>query len=122
MIDIVVAKLKTGSVKNVVPFGSKLPAPPYVVVKEEPTGLGYTRYRIIAHFLGPSKDTEAQIMPLRTYCRKELYDLLAFVELTGSRGRRFILSPLGPDGTLTTTNSDSTISQEAVFTMPEPAY
>jgi len=118
MIDLVVAKLKTGSVKNVVPFGSAppLPSPPYVVVKEEPSNLGYTRYRVIAHF------SPGQVLPLRTYCRKEAYNLLAYVELTGSAGRRNTLSPLGPDGTLTTTNSDGTISQEAVFTMPEPAY
>jgi len=43
MITKIVAQLKTGSVKNVVPFGmGSLPAPPYTVVKGErdPTGQG----------------------------------------------------------------------------------
>lgn len=118
MIDVIVAKLKTGSVKNVVMFGSAppLPSPPYDVVREEVTNLGYTRYRVISHF------SPGQVLPLRSHVRKEIYQLLAYVELTGSGGRRNTLFPLGPDGTLTTSNSDGTISQEAIFTMPEPAY
>lgn len=116
MIDIIVAHLKTGSIKNVVPFGSTpLPAPPYVVVKEELTGLGFTRYRTIAHFAA------GQGSAMRTYAKKTVFDLLAYVELTGSGGRRFCLTPLGP-GAVSTANSDSTISQEAVFSLPEMAY
>jgi hypothetical protein len=115
MIDIIVARIKTGPITAVVPFGSAIPAGTYVVVKEEPTNLGYTRYRIIAHF------AVGQSAAMRTYCKKTLYDLLAYQDLTGSSNRRFTLTPLGP-GAVSNQNSDGTISQEALFRMPDIEY
>lgn len=117
MIDLIVTKLKTGPVKAVVPFGSATPAGTYTVVKEEPTGLGYTRYRVITHM------AVGQSAALRTHCKKTVYDLLAWTPIagTGPDTRRFTLTPLGI-GQVVTTNSDGTISQEAVFSLAEMSY
>jgi len=117
MIDLIVTKLKTGPVKAVVPFGSTIPAGTYTVVKEEPTGLGFTRYRVITHMAVGQSDA------LRMHCKKTVYDLLAWkpIKGTGSDTRVCVLTPLGI-GQLTTTNSDGTISQEAVFSFAEMSY
>jgi len=117
MIDLIVDKLKTGPVKAVVPFGYATPAGTYTVVKEEPTGLGFTRYRVIAHM------SVGQTSALRTYCKKTVYGLLAWTPIvgTGPDTRRCVLTPLGI-GQVVTTNSDGSISQEAVFSLPEMSY
>ncbi len=114
--QIIVTKLTThATLKNVVPFGeSPLPAPPYSVVKVEPTGLGYTRVRVIGHY------AVNQSAFLETYVKKDVFDLLAYKLLTDGT-RKITLEPLVP-GQLVTANSDSTISQEAVFRLPEMAY
>lgn len=111
MIDKIVAKLKTGTVTNVVPYGAaSLPSAPYVVVKEEPNPSGsYTRYRCIAHFL------PGQVIPLRTYVRKELIKLLDGVKLTGSGGNVNMVESFGDLGSLVVSNDDGTISQERAF-------
>lgn len=114
--QMIVTALKThATVKNVVPFGSSpLPAPPYTVVKLEPTELGYTRVRVSSHW--PVNQTIA----MEEYCRKGAFDLLAYQALTNS-GRRIVLKPLGI-GPVVTANSDSTISQEAIFRFAEIPY
>lgn len=119
-LEVIVTKLRTApsttiTGAKVVPFGSSpLPSPPYAVVKQEPTGLGYSRIRVIGHFAVNMQSL------LETYVRKTVYDLLAYEALTGS-GRRIVPKPVGI-GQLVTTNSDSTISQEAVFQLPEIPY
>ena len=117
MIDLIVKKLKTGPIPAVVPFGSATPGGTYTVVKEEPTGLGYTRYRVITHM------AVGQTAALRTHCKETVYDLLAWTPIvgTGPDTRRCVLTPLGV-GQLTTTNSDGTISQEAVFSLADMSY
>jgi hypothetical protein len=120
MIDLVIAQLKTGPCKNVVPFGSALPSPPYLVVKEEPTALGYTRYRVIGHFV------PIQVSAMRTYMKKTVYDLLDHVELTGTGTdtRRCILQSSWDLalGAVAVASSDGTLSQERVFVNPEMSY
>lgn len=113
--QIIVTKLITGSVKAVVPFGSATPGNTYAVVKMERTGLGYTRVRVIVHM------AVGQTVALEDYCRKTVFDLLAYVLLTGSGGRTFALSPLGL-GNVSNQNSDGTISQEALFKLPVIEY
>lgn len=110
MIDLVVAQLKTGTWKNVVPFGSTTPAVPYLVVREEPTELGYTRWRITGHAL-PN-----QILQLRTYIRKDVVKLLDKVALSGS-GRYTKLDAMrgGQYTPFSVVSDDGTISMEAVF-------
>lgn len=114
MITKIVAQLKTGKVKNVVPFGvASLPAPPYVVVKQErdPTENG-TIYRIIAHY------APGQVTFLEDYIQKDIPDLLdGFKTLTRHGNYQKIeitdeWSGLVPD------NDDQTISMEKVFLVP----
>lgn len=124
--QLIVAKLKThATYKNVVPFGSGLPAVPYIVVKIESTQLGYTRARVIAH-MAAGKTVNGvvevgQVGPLETYVRKDAYGLLAYKTLTDTDGRRIRLEPIGI-GQLVTTNSDGTISQEATFRFQEVPF
>lgn len=115
--QIVVTRLKTHpKVTNVVTFGSKpQPGTPYVVVKEEQTGLGFRRFRVVSHF-----DVNNTVF-METYCRKDCYDLLAFQDLTDGNGRRIRLIPQGISGVLPPSD-DSTFSQEAVFHLPEIEY
>lgn len=113
MIDLVVAKLKTGTWKNVIPFGYPIPATPYLVVKEEPTPLGYVRWRIIGHAL------PAQLMILRTYMRKDVYNLLNKVAIAGTgadtRYCKLDAIPNETNGTLSVVSDDGTISIETLF-------
>lgn len=110
MLDKVVAQLKTGTVKSVVPFGFPLPPVPYVVVREEPApGLGYTRYRVIAHYL------PGQLLALRSYIRKEVFNLLDGKKLTGTGGNVNVIESLGEIGNFVAENDDKTISQERTF-------
>lgn len=111
--QLIVAKLKThATYKNVVPFGSQLPTAPYIVVRVEPTQLGYTRVRVTAHM------AQGQQVFLETYVRKIAYDLLAYKTLTETGVRRIRLEPIGL-GSVVANNSDSTISQEATFRFQE---
>jgi hypothetical protein len=112
MIDLVVSKLKTGTYKNVIPFGYPIPSPIYLVVKEEPTNLGYTRWRIIGHAL-PN-----QLMLLRTYMRKDVRSLmLGPIAGTGLDLRYMVIEELPGEtmGSLSVISDDGTISLEAIF-------
>jgi hypothetical protein len=112
MIDAIVKKLKTGSVKNVVAYPyAVLPSPPYVVVKEEPSpGLNRTNYRIIPHF------SAGQIFPLRKYTRKETYDLLnEQVLVSAETGAKNQIMSSGEISGAIVENDDKTISSERLF-------
>lgn len=111
MIDKVVEQLKTGTIKEVVPFGARQrPPAPYIVVKEEPApSLGYTRYRVIYHAL------PGQILPMRTYVRKDLIALLDGKALTGTGGNVNVIESLGEISPLAPESDDGTISQERTF-------
>lgn len=118
MIDLIVTKLKThANWKNVVRFGSELPAPPYVVVKAETTNFGFVRYRINAHV------KQGQQEAMEEYIRKDVYNLLHNVVLSGvgSDDRKYIIraDPEKSIGDVVTSNSDKTISQERIFRAPE---
>ena len=118
MIDLIVTKLKThANLKNVVAFGSALPSPPYTVVKAETTNLGFVRYRINAHM------AIGQQTALDTYIRKDVYNLLHNVVLSGvgADTRKYIIraDPDNSIGQVVMSNSDGTISQDRVFRAPE---
>ena len=108
----VVARLKTGSIKNVVPFGSSLPVAPYVVVREEPAPGNEVRFRIIAHM------AQGQDIALRAYIFTELSTLLSGFSALSSVGNQFELEdrqewyPVGAVG------DDNTISMERCFYAP----
>lgn len=110
MLDKVVAQLKKGTVKNVVPYGSTLPAAPYIVVKEEPdSGRNLTRYRVFYHAL------PGQVLPMRDYVRYDLVKLLDGKKLTGRSGNVNIVETAGIIGPVVMNNDDGTISQERAF-------
>lgn len=110
----IVARLKTGSIPNVVPFGtSTLPAPPYVVVKPERDTLGRGRaFRVIPH-VGP----DHQVF-LEQYLFEELSTLLDGYKADSRLGNyNQVLSE--DDWTdLIGNNDDGTISMERVFLTP----
>lgn len=118
MIDLIVNKLKTGAWKNVVPFGYLLPPAPYIVVKEEPTDRGFSRWRLIGHIPPGDKASGVQpdILGLRLYMRYTIYTLLHNVMLTDGT-RRVMLEriPGQKHQALSVMNDDGTISIETTY-------
>jgi hypothetical protein len=116
MLTKIVAKLKTGTIRNVVPFGSPLPAAPYVVVREESAPLKMTRFRIIAHV----SQSVANVLVLDTYIKSELSTLLSGFEADDRNGNHFKLEE--PEETEWTgvgaVSDDNTISMERCFYAP----
>jgi hypothetical protein len=116
MIKPIVDRLKTGTIKAVVPYGSSKPSAPYIVVKEEKDAIGRgAAYRIFVHM------NSAAILDLRKYVRKDLSDLLDGFQLVDPDGNTNYLSfdPFDFAPGLTVTNDDNTISMERVFYMPD---
>lgn len=110
----IVEQLKTGKVKNVVPFGqvSVPPAPPYIVVKEEvdPFGRGDI-YRIIVHVpIGANKF-------LKEYMA-EVQQLLDGFGAETPWGNYLVLYPEGPISGIITGNDDNTIAKERMYLCP----
>lgn len=118
MITKIVAKLKTGKIKNVVPFGSgNLPAAPYVVVKMESDGLGRGRLvRIIAHML-PGQNTF-----LEDYIFNDVSVLLEGFETTSRHGNRNVLETENEYTDIVANNDDGTISMERRFILPSRIF
>lgn len=118
MTTAIVARLKTGTVSNVVAYGqsSTLPQPPYVVVRMEP-GTNQTRMaRVIAHF------SPGQNIFLEDYIFDELTDLLSDWEGTDRNGNSFVLFTEEGYGDIIADNDDGTISAERLFSAPQRMY
>jgi len=116
MIIGIVTKLKTGTIKRVIPYGCKLPSPPYIVVKEENDILNRgTAYRVIVHF--PKDDP----VGCKRYCRKDVSDLLSNFEFTDSEGvtNGLEFDQFNGVSELTVDNDNGTISSERVFYKPD---
>lgn len=119
MISSIVAKLKTGTYKNVVPYGyGSLPAAPYIVVKQEQDILSRgTAFRIIAHFL------PGQLIAMEKYIRNELSNLLSGFSGTTTAGNDFTLQDdynVFPETIIS--NDDKTIAMERVFYTPDVMF
>ena len=87
MLADIVARLKEGSIPNVIPYanGMKTPPPPYVAVKPETGVIPNTRQiRITAHH------NEGQFEVLEHYVLTEL-DQLLLGGITGTGGGRYTL-------------------------------
>lgn len=114
MITAIVAKLKEGKVKNVVALGqaTKLPAPPYIVVREEndPLGRGDI-YRVIIH--GPI----GTIVLLKEYMA-EVQSLLNDFEGTTHLGNKQRICAEGPVRGIIEGNDDGTIAIERTYLCP----
>ncbi len=118
MFTVIVARLKTGSIPDVVAFGtSTLPAPPYVVVKPERDALGRGRvFRIIAH-----AEPDQQVF-LQDYVFEELSTLLdGYTAETRLGNRNQVLSEQEWTDIIGN-NDDGTISMERVFLVPSQIH
>ena len=85
MLAKVVAQLKRGSIKNVVPYGSPLPTGRYVVVRQENAGANLSRFRVVPHM-----EQGAQAA-LSAYAFTELSTLLSGFESADANGNKFKL-------------------------------
>ncbi len=116
MVPKVVAKLKTGSVKSVVPFGKlDMPSPPYDVVKTEIVpGVG-RRFRVIAH----RAPTE------REQLEDHIREVVRLLEKFQAKSRHGAVNRLGRVESIvdvSVTSDDGTISMEAAFIMPTRTF
>lgn len=114
MIEAIRARLKTGSITQVIEFGEERPAPArgYVVIKDEGSTDGGKSFRLIAHL--PVGDNDR----IRRYVQKELSDLLVGQILTDSEGNSNELLITGETTGIITGNDDGTLSMERVFLLP----
>jgi hypothetical protein len=117
MLTKIVAHLKTGSISNVVPFGSQLPAPPYIVVKPERDILNRGRlFKIIVHM------SPGQQIFLEDYVFNDLSILLDdFASETRHRNFNELLNENEYDD-IVVSNDDGTISMGRYFLMPSMIF
>ncbi len=120
MIAEIVVQLKTGTISKVVPYGSDLPEPPYVVVKPEayPAGRGI---RIIAHYKkGTTTLMHGGVIytPLDDYIYTEVHNLLSEFEFTNNHGEHMTVKDTGEITELTPVSDDNTVSMERLFFIP----
>jgi hypothetical protein len=116
MLTKIIAQLTTGSIKNVVAFGSLRPAAPYVVVREEPAPKSEVRFRVIAH-MAPSVGAA---FALDAYIKSELSTLLSAFEADDRFGNHFQLDePEDKEWSgVGAVSDDNTISMERCFYAP----
>jgi len=108
----IIARLKQGSIKNVIPFGSKKHGlPPYVVVKIE-QGAGRINIRVILRI-----EQGAQQL-YRPYMFKEVSDLLTGFRSTDEHGNTFIVRDSGEWGEASALTDDRTLAMERTFFVP----
>lgn len=115
MLSNIVAKLKTGTYKNVIAFGDTKPSPPYVVVKDSDfIGAGKKAFIIIPHML------TGQRQFLEDYINVEVPTLLKdFSAISRYGNLQFLYQDLiQTPPVLITNNDDGSISMERVFWMP----
>ena len=114
----VVEKLKTGKIKNVMPYGEdQLPAPPYIIVKTErdPVGAG-TIYRIIVHM------TPGQNTFLEDYTKGDIADMLDNFAAYDRHGNYNMLLTQNSYVDTIVNNDDGSISREAVYLLPSKIF
>lgn len=116
MITKIVARLKTSTVKNVVPFGDELPLPPYDVVRPEKAG-DFRRFRIIAH------RKKGELVKLEDHIRAVivLLDRYEVASRTGAVNRIDFDFDEGIKD-VSAVSDDGTISMEASFLMPTKTF
>ena len=115
MITKIVAKLKTGSITAVVPFGTKAPpgAKRYVVVKSENALNDRRRWRIIVH-VQPGENIIAE-----DYVFKEVSELLSEFEAETRHGNLQALDRGLEYSDIAPQSDDGTISMERIFYSPQ---
>lgn len=118
MIDKIVAQLKTGTITNVIPYGSPVGNnTPYIVVRPERDPLNNgTTYRIIVHM------TPGQQIFLEDYVRKDVSDLLDNFGSATRHGNYNKLETLDDYNDIIIDNDDGTISMERSFLLPSKLF
>jgi len=117
MTKAIIIKLKTGTIKHIIQYGSKRPPPPYVVVKPERDILGRGRaFRIIAHY------EPGQQAWLEDYVRSELMTLLDGFAAESRHGNDNLLFTESDYTDIIVDNDDGTISMERRFLMPSRTF
>ena len=112
--NLIINKLKTGTIENVILFSDvdTFPEPPYVVVKTESGIMPNTRnYRIITHM------QKGQADELEDYAFKELDDLLLSDYLIDDEGGRYKLYSNGYTD-VTAEKEDNSYFMERIFYTP----
>lgn len=117
MLPEIVARLKTGSIKDVVTFGAKLPGRDrYVVVKPEAMPDGTRGVRVIAHFPAGQMET------MEGYVLGELSGLLKGHRFTDAVGNVNVVYDSGEWTDYAVTSDDGTVSMERLFYVPMRAH
>lgn len=114
MITKIVAKLKEGKIKNVVPYGKAkpMPAAPYIVVKEESDPLDRgTIYRVIIHVAAGGN------IFLKTFMAEAQALLDNFEDETYLGNWQRIYADCQMSGTIVD-NDDGTIAMERTYLSP----
>ena len=115
MVKAIIDRLKTGSIKNVIPFGeSNLPPAPYIVVKQTSSSIARgINYKIFVHY-PPGYEKF-----LTDYVMNELVNLLDGYGATTDNGNYKELEIIIEDvGFINTHNDDKTISMYRSFLAP----
>lgn len=117
MITKIVEQLKTGSIKNVFPFGylTDMPEPPYIIVKPEAVQ-DLRNFRIFVHY------PPGHITDIEDYIFNELSDLLKNFQAVDRHGNTVKVFDNESYTDLVTDNDDNTISMERTFYIPFRLY
>lgn len=115
MIGAIITQLKTGSISNVIIYGSERPAPPYVVVRPEANERGRL-FRIFVHY---SPGGQAW---LEDYCFNEVVILLDNFTAVTRHGNDNQLLIQQDYQDIIVNNDDGTISMERRFLMPSRTF
>lgn len=118
MITKIIQQLKTGKIKNVVPYGSKnLPAPPYIVVKPERDLLDRGRaFKINVHM------SPGQQIFLEDYLWNDLSVLLDNFGTTTRHGNYNKIYTENDYDDIIVQNDDKSISMGRIFLMPSKIF
>lgn len=118
MIAEIITRLKTGSIKNIIPFGSATPSTvPYIVVKPETNNKG-RGVRIILHYKqGANMYVSGGVThtPMDDYIYNELPSLLSEWTMANNHGESMTVHDTREITDITAVSDDNTIAMERLF-------
>ena len=118
MIAEIITRLKTGSIKNIIPFGSATPSTvPYIVVKPETNNKG-RGVRIILHYKqGANMYVSGGVTytPMDDYIYNELPSLLSEWTMANNHGESITVHDTGEITDITAVSDDNTVAMERLF-------
>ena len=118
MIAEIITRLKTGSITNIIPFGSSTPSTvPYIVVKPETNNRG-RGVRVILHYKQGANmyiSSGVTYTPMDDYMYNELPSLLSEWTMTNNHGESMTVHDTREVTDITAVSSDNTIAMERLF-------